>query len=235
MATKPPLLSILFQQLRQLQSCFDKDIPLSYSECVEDIYIAEKLLTLQKVEGHQRPKRDREYCLEVVRCILLTQLELLCVSTELENDVETSFSECKKVCELTEIWTRLSSPDGFTKTCRQQKSSLEFCDFSKRIIRSRSKLISRFILDCLSQPTLLHIAKFESVLIRALLGIFATFTSLLSSSSAEHTAEMIYVSDEMFALAQGRRKLSWKDCLIPGVCSCTYYECLYHLLPSLYS
>ncbi len=218
----PSFTHVLSQQLRHLQA-FTDVLPLSYNDCLQDSNIAKKLLAYKKVGGHQIKKdREQTYCLEIVKHILLTQLELLCVSSELENDVEYSFSECKKICELTEKWTHLcSGKDNYSnKTCSLK---MEFSDFSKRIIKSRSRLISRSILDCPTQSTLLSLVKFESVLVRALLGIFATFTSLLSSPS--DPVDMVYVSDEMFALAQGRGKLTWKDCLIPGtwyiyICVC---------------
>ena len=226
-----PLLSFLntglTQQLRHLQACCDEGLPLSYDDCIKDVNIADRLLALQQFGAEGEPNEflkdgERIYCLEIVKNVLLTQFELLCISNELENNVENSFSECKKICQLMEHCTSL-----LCSHCDQQNSKSsrrpstfkpDFCDFAKRIIQSRCKLISQAILHHSSKSTLLRLAKFESVLIRALLGIFATYTSLLHSPNTKHTPKMMYVSEEMFALAHGQEKLTWMDCLIPGQC-----------------
>ena len=213
------LRSRLTKQLRDLLDCNNNERPLNYHDSVKDVSnvteILVKHLTLQKVGGEFAKNGASEsiYCLEVLKRIILAQFELLCVSVELENDVEGAFSECKKICQLTDHLSQwCSSYDQYDplSTC-----TLEFPDFAETLIRSRSKLISQTLLRHPNKRTILHLAKFESVFIRALLGIFATYTSLLKPRGFKHK-KMMYVSEDMFSLAQAHETLTWLDCLIPG-------------------
>ena len=223
MSSKPlssfRLRSRLTKQLRDLLDCCNKERPLSYHDCVKDISdiseILIKHLTSHKVGGELTKSGASEsvYCLEVLKRIILTQFELLCVSEDLENDVEGAFSECKKICQLTDHLSQwCSSYDQYDPL---SACTLEFPDFTETLVKSRSKLISQTLLSHPNKHTILHLTKFESVFIRALLGIFATYTSLLRPHGFKHK-KMMYVSEDMFSLAQAQEKVTWLDCLIPG-------------------
>ena len=228
----------LTQHLRHLSARASKDTPVNYHSCLDElegsdlIDISSQVLQRQKGGGignrrthafNVSPVKHREsiYTLKLLKGILLAYFQLLCVSSELEDDVEFAFSEYRKICEITKQFVQSCSEVKLhcVHSCKLSAGSnaitVKFSDFAEVLVNSRSKVISNNIIQQPSKTTVLRHAKLEAGFIRALLGIFATFTNLLSSGCAQQT-KMEFVSEEMFSMTQGGVSITWFDCLIPG-------------------
>ena len=157
------------------------------------------------------------FSLQLLKKIILTRFELLCVSAELQDDVEYAFGECRCLCEhIVQFNAEMES--------QSQKSShhskyLQFADFADVAISTQTRLLLKSITSHPSVKTIISLAKFEHHFITALAAIFATYTSLFLPSIGSQKLKTVYVSEEMFSMAQNPSStstLSWLDCLIPG-------------------
>ena len=155
------------------------------------------------------------FSLQLLKKIILTRFELLCVSAELQDDVEYAFGECRCLCEHTVQFNA-------EMTSRSRKSTLhskclQFADFTDVAISTQTRLLSKIIIHHPSVKTIISLAKFEHNFISALVAIFATYTSLFLPSIGSQKLKTVFVSEEMFSMAQNSSNtLSWLDCLIPG-------------------
>ena len=162
----------------------------------------------------QRLSSKQLFSLQLLKKIILTQFELLCVSSELQDDVEYAFGECRCLCEHTVLFnTEMAS--------QIRKSShskcLQFADFADVAISTQTQLLLNAITHHPSIKMIVSLAKFEHNFISALGAIFATYTSLLIPAVGSQKLKTVFVSEEMFSMAHGQKStLSWLDCLIPG-------------------
>ena len=164
--------------------------------------------TASKGRGH-RLSPNQLFSLQLLKKIVLTQFELLCVSAELQNDVEYAFSECCSFCEHSSLFnTKMTSVS-------HQSKHFEFAEFADIAISTQTQLILNSFLHESSVNTVISLAKFEQGFLSALTAIFGTFTSLLLPPRASKKLKAVFVSEEMFSMAKSS-SLSWLDCLIPG-------------------
>ena len=137
-------------------------------------------------------------------------LELLCLSVELQSDVEYAFSEFCSLCE------HISHCNDKFASISLHSKCLEFAHFSDVAISTQMQVIVSIFLHEPSIEGIISVAKFEHGFINALVAIFATFTTLLQPSVGSQKLKTIFVSEEMFSIVH-TSNLSWLDCLIPGV------------------
>ena len=176
--------------------------------------------------GH-RPAPSQLFSLQLLKRIILTQFELLCVSVELQNDVEYAFGEFRSLCEHT------SHFNGRLLSVPQQSKYLEFADFADVAISTQTQVILNTFLYRPSIESIGTVAKFEQGFVSALVAMFATFTALLQPGGSQKM-NMIFVSEEMFSIAQ-TSNLSWLDCLIPGAQSESLRLIVKELIAKLWS
>lgn len=161
------------------------------------------------------------YLVALLKRIFLAQFHLLCVCSELQSDVEYAFGELKTLCEFAEHYNTIEL--GKICCCKltdhsrlKSKFIIQFSDLAEVLISSHSKLVTSRVMLNITPSSIVHIAHFESTFIRALLGTFATYTSLLKRPNDDtHHLKMVFVSEEMFSMTQ-HSELTWLDCLIPG-------------------
>ena len=220
---------VLSQHLRQLQSCD------SYPSAVEDQSLGdiladtESMVNLQ-LRGYERRRLEPRgallkhggilHAVYLLKRIIMARFQLLCVSAELENDVEYAFTEFRTMCEVVEAYNCTLTPklNKLSEThhpasvaCRTSEiHPMEFADFMEVIVSCHSKRIASRLLPSVAAETVLQEAKFEAAFARALVGIFATYTNLLNECCPKSAA--VYVTEGMFSLSSP----SWLDCLIPG-------------------
>ena len=216
----------LTSHLRYLLSVLrDRSSSLSYQSSIQTLTSLNELIssTFRKV-GVDGVKH---YSILLLRKILLTTFELLCVSTELIQDIQYSYVECKSILVAVEEFNShsVSISSGQTFPGRRKsisfptslhKSSLtiEFSDLVDVYITSHVEWLSSLIFDQPSVENLLHLACFEKSFARGFLGIVATYTSMLNIGIRDSGKRRVYVSEEMFAL--NSLNTSWLDCLVPG-------------------
>lgn len=160
----------------------------------------------------RRLSSKRLFSLQLLKKIILTQFELLCVSSELQDDVEYAFGECRCLCEHTALF---NAEMAFIQSSKNQSRSLQFADFADVAISTQTRILLSTITRHPSVKTIVSLAKFEHNFISALTAIFATYTSLFLPAVGSQKLKMVFVSEEMFSIAQ-KSTLSWLDCLIPG-------------------
>lgn len=162
-------------------------------------------------EGYsRRPSPSHQFSLQLLKRIILTQFELLCVSVELQSDVEYAFSECCSLCE------HISYCNDKLAMINLHSKCLEFADFADVAISTQIQLILSIFLHEPSTEDIISAAKFEHGFISALSAIFATSTTLLQPSVGSQKLKTVFVSEEMFSIVH-TSNLSWLDCIIPGV------------------
>ena len=181
----------------------------------------------EKGRGH----RPSSSSLQLLKKIILTQFELLCVSAELQDDVEYAFSECRCLCEHTALFN--ANMTSNIHTSNQSHKYLQFADFADVAISTQTQLLLNAIVHDPSIMTIVSLAKFEHNFISALTAIFATFTSLFIPPVGSQRLKTVFVSEEMFSMAQ-KSTLSWLDCLIPGAQSEVLRLTVKDLLASLW-
>ena len=220
---------VLSQHLRQVLSCD------SYSSAVEDRTLGdiladtESMVNLQ-LRGCERRRLEPRgtllkhggilHAVYLLKRIIMARFQLLCVSAELENDVEYAFTEFRTMCEAVEAYNCSLIPKlnklseihhSASIACRPfEIHPMEFADFMKVVVFCHSERIASRLLPDVAAETVLQEAKFEAAFARALVGIFATYTNLLNECCPKSTA--VYVTEGMFSLSNS----SWLDCLIPG-------------------
>ena len=180
-----------------------------------DDFIGEVLApsSTQKGRGKLPPSgSSRLFSIQLLKKIVLTQFELLCVSLELQTDVEYAFAECRSLCEHV---SRLNAMLSSAASLRSKCACLKFAEFADIVVSTQTQLIIDAFLQEPSLETIVKWAKFEHGFVHALSGIFATFTSLLQPSHRPQKLKTVFVSEEMFSMAQ-TANLTWLDCLIPG-------------------
>ena len=156
-----------------------------------------------------RHVHKRQFSIQLLKKIILTQFELLCVSVELHNDVEYAFSEYRFLCEHISLF----NSKMISTFCRSK--CLMFADFADIAISTQThSILKAFVVEA-SVANIVSWAKFEHGFISALTALFATYTSLLLPPDIPQKQNNVFVSEEMFSMAQSS-SLSWLDCLIPG-------------------
>lgn len=169
-----------------------------------------EVLAFHKGEGRgHRLTPSQQFSLQLLKRIILTQFELLCVSVELQDDVEYAFGECRCLCEHTSLFN--------TKMMAGSKQSkcLEFADFADVMMSTQVQIVLNEFLHEPSIENIVSLARFEQSFISALAAMFATFTSLIVPPLSSQKLKAVFVSEEMFSMAQSSN-LTWLDCLIPG-------------------
>ena len=167
-----------------------------------------EVCTLLEGRGNKPPQL---FSIQLLKKIILTRFELLCVSLELQNDVEYAFAECHSLCEHT---SRLNTALVYM-SLQAKCAYVKFSDFAEIVLSTQTHLTVDAFLHEPSINTVVSWAKFEHGFLSALCGIFATFTSLLQPRIGQQKLKTVFVSEEMFSMAQ-TANLSWLDCLIPG-------------------
>jgi hypothetical protein len=153
------------------------------------------------------------FSLQLLKKIILTRFELLCVSAELQDDVEYAFGECRCLCEQTVLFNAKMA--SRTRTSSHSKC-LQFADFADVAISTQTRLLLNTITHHPSTEMIISLAKFQHNFISALAAIFATYTSLFQPPLGSQKLKTIFVSEEMFSMAPKSSTLTWLDCLIPG-------------------
>ncbi len=171
------------------------------------------------------------YLVRLLKKVILAQFQLLFLSKELREDVRYAFGVCCGLSAMVESFNRsvsssCSSPATYHHyrlppsslffdkigTCELE---LCFADISEVVLTLHAEQVATDILG-LPAPrpeSFLQLARFETSFLRAFLGVFATFTTLLGHHKGA------FVSEEAFSLAaEGGQveKITWLDCLIPG-------------------
>lgn len=217
---------VLSQHLRQVLSCD------SYSSAVEDQTLGDILADIEsmvnlQLRGYERRRLEPRgaflkhggilHAVYLLKRIIMARFQLLCVSAELENDVEYAFTEFRTICEAVETYNCTVIPKlnklhhSASIGCRTfEIHPMEFADFTKVVAFCHSERIASRLLPNVAAETVLQEAKFEAAFARALVGIFSTYTNLLNECCPKSTA--VYVTEGMFSLSN----TSWLNCLIPG-------------------
>ena len=152
------------------------------------------------------------YAVKLFKRIIIARFQLLCVSAELEKDIEYAFSAFKSMCIGVEaLNTHLIPKINGCRNC--EVHTIKFPDLAEVVVSTHSQRIASHLLCVTTAETALQEAKFEAAFVRALVGMVATYTSLLNGCCLKPT--IVYVSESMFSLSGGS-PLSWLDCLIPG-------------------
>ena len=151
-------------------------------------------------------------CAHLVKNIILSQLKLLCLSEELEHDIEYAFRECKALFKAAENFNRhvvvqlaYGRPTQPCHTSLWLKSSTVI----KIVLDCRSQKVMDKLLQNPNAVTVIHTVRFETGFLRALMGSLATHTSTFHPQGG-----VPYVLEEAFSLAEA--EMSWLDCLVPG-------------------
>lgn len=221
--------SSIASQLRHLLSLLRKYSPqtLSYRGSVHPGAAASLRHLIPSVFNKVGVVQDVEYSVQLLRRLILARFELLCVSTELIYDVRYSYTEIRDILLVLEAFnhhclgtTVTLSSQGSEDTSRptfrylskerQHGHVLELSNLIDAYINTHTKWLYSNLSGTPSSKNILHLAQFESSFTRALLGLLATYTSLLTRKRKE------YVSEEMFSMCLSQESISWSDCLIPG-------------------
>ncbi|MCG8622774.1 MAG: hypothetical protein MJE68_12360, partial [Proteobacteria bacterium] len=120
------------------------------------------------------------FSFQLLKKIILTRFELLCVSAELQDDVEYAFGECRCLCEYTVQFN--AEMESQSQKSSHHSKCLQFADFSDVAISTQTRLLLKSIASHPSVKTIISLAKFEHHFISALAAIFATYTSLFLPS-----------------------------------------------------
>ena len=192
----------------------------SYHRCLEEKPFLSELFSevlafraASSVKGRGRRLSSKQlFSLQLLKKIILTQFELLCVSSELQDDVEYAFGEYRCLCEHTALF---NAEMASIQTSKNQSKCLQFADFADLAISTQTQLLLNAITHRPSVKTIITLVKFEHNFISALTAIFATYTSLFLPPMGSQKLKTVFVSEEMFSMAQ-KSTLSWLDCLIPG-------------------
>ena len=167
------------------------------------------------------------YAIHLLRRVILAQFQLLCISEEVEKDIPYAYGEWRAICEAAESFNQQFAYSQKSKCACQcsllsnglkvclcgmdaDRLQLKFVDFAGSILITHSKRVIAQLLHDPNPKTVFQVVKFESSFIRALLGIFETYTTFFR----EH--RMAYVSEEAFSLVEEGSQATWLDCLIPG-------------------
>ena len=212
-------------RLRHLLQCV-RDVSsnnlIHYQECINGKPPLLELTTelWDHQEGGSHCNGVQIFALGILKRIFLAQFHLFCVCNELQDDVEYAFGELRILCEFAEHYnSRQAGPNCCRRADHARLKSgnhLHFTDLLGVLVSCRSILITEMILQDSAPNNIVRVAQFESSFVRALLGVCATYTSLLKNPSHDaQKTKMVFVSEEMFSMAQ-HSKLTWLDCLIPG-------------------
>ena len=216
--------------LRHLLSLLSSHVPpaeLNYRRSTEATVPLSELVSTTVQNVGVLPVAEGLYSLLLLKKIILTAFELLCVSLELTQDIQYSYAQCKDICTAIEEFNQLSPTvrhQLFSRTKVHSQASqseptgnisyfIKFADLVDVYITSHVKLTASHIIDEPSLESILLLSRFESSFSWALLGLVATYTSLLKTS----IRKLVYVSEEMFSvnLPEGS-EVSWSDCLMSG-------------------
>ena len=229
-----PIALVLAQHLRQVLSAdaYHSAVQVGGAQPLEEMVAAiESTVYLTHYDGttdrahpsSSSPSLIRRggllYAVILLRRIIIARFQLLCVSAELENDIEYAFSELKSMCIGVEAFYSHLIPKmkQFSNTCYNSRScevcALEFADLAEVVVSTHARRIASHLLCITTAATALQEAKFEAAFVRALVGMVGTYTSLLNGCCLKPT--IVYVSESMFSLSGGS-PISWLDCLIPG-------------------
>ena len=180
---------------------------LSYKDVITSVNLDELLATTFKRGAVVSPQQS--YCVLILKKLIITKFELLCTSLELINDVIYSYGEFKSI---------LLTIDAFNQGCPQSDSHLaiELPDLTDVYINSHARWLSSTLPNSLSLEKLLEVVKFESTFSRALLGLMATYTALIKTSSKDCVKRREYVSEKVFSMNSSEEWAGWLDCLVPG-------------------
>ena len=179
--------------------------PVGYRSRLEGLQPVRELIHDWCVEGREE-RWDLLYCAHLVRSIILSQLRLLCLSRELEYDIEYAFGECKALFTAAENFNRHVAAQ---LACGISSLWLNSSSFIKIVLDCRIQKVTDKMLQNPNAMTVLGTIKFETGFLRAVVGSLATHTSTFHPQGG-----VVYVSEEAFSLAEA--EMSWLDCLIPG-------------------
>lgn len=218
----PSSLSSHLRHLLSLLGCYNPLQSLSYRGTLQTLASLNPL-DFRKVGVVQ----DEEYSLLLLKKIILSTFELLCVSLELVHDVRYSYEEVKSILLSVEQFNKYCSDlarkpislygslPSSSRLSRKRMLGLEIelADLTEVYIRSHVKWLASTLYSNLSSQNLLHLVKFERSFSKALLGLIATYTSLVNAGSGTLKE---FVSLEMISMEPSNNGVSWMDCLIPG-------------------
>lgn len=241
---------VLSGRLRHLLHCrAQEDRPVSYRSCTEQLVPLRKVLErngLLKPRTRTGLSGGELYVLLLLKKVIVSHVQLLCVSEELKRDVKYAFAVLRELCAeiehfndgVSEICSRPSTHHHYSSlptslsfdvmgTCGLK---LSFSDVSEVVLEVHSEKMASDILKAPLPERLLQQTRFEARFLRAFLGTFATYSSLLGHHRAA------FVSDEAFSLVEDdHQTATWLDCLIPGAQSDALKRTEHLLLADLWS
>lgn len=124
------------------------------------------------------------YKMNLLKKCILTQFQLLCVSTELENGTDYVFESCREIVEAAGLYNGQTAA-LFTETnsaqCRGwlKTNQLSFADFVDTYVSSRSVYLAEKLLDSnCSTDQVLGVARVEATFIQSLVAVCAQHSLL---------------------------------------------------------
>lgn len=186
------------------------------------------------VDSHERNKRNTYsicYSALLTRKTVLTHLQLLLSSTEVSENVNFAYEECKKNCMAVRNFnikhSQMFKPQyhgrrslqflGAKKLLITNKSDafkkILYGDIMDIFIKARSRIITETLIKDSSAESTLRLADFENSFIMAFTGIVATYTHTLD---AQNNKPFINSNDTIFSSSLEKSNATWKSMIITG-------------------
>lgn len=239
--------SFIVSELRFLLSLTSKQKTLTHREAVRQEGSASLQHLIPSVFSGVSQNAEKQYTILLLRRLLMARFELLCISSELTEDVKYSYAKMKDILLSLEEFNshclgdtieRLVTATRATRDFRpiskegqQSRTVIELASLMDVYTDARARQLCSVIYDSPSSEKIISLACFEKNLARALLGLIATYTTLFAKGKVQ-TRQRKFVSEEMFDFSES---VSWSNCLIPGAQSEVLWRTYNEVLRRLWS